>query len=161
MDSATTYKNIAGGAESGWDFTSRWLQDGENLYSIDTTNVTPICLNSIMLRFELNMRYLNEKLDRTTEASTFETAAKTRYATMTSTMWDDKNMNWNDLYEDKHTTPTPSVSAANYMPLWAWAQRDDATLLGINNSTMIQVVQSLSDSGLIGAAGVRATNQAT
>ena len=78
----TTYTNLSGGAESGWDFSSRWLADATNLYSIDTPSVTPVCLNSIMLRFELNMKFLANELKNTSMESTYSTAATTRYATM-------------------------------------------------------------------------------
>jgi alpha,alpha-trehalase len=34
------YTDIASGAESGWDFSSRWLANGVNLTTIRTTQVT-------------------------------------------------------------------------------------------------------------------------
>jgi alpha,alpha-trehalase len=33
------YTDIASGAESGWDFSSRWLANGQNLSTIRTTQV--------------------------------------------------------------------------------------------------------------------------
>jgi alpha,alpha-trehalase len=31
------WRNLATGAESGWDFSTRWFADGSNLDSIQTT----------------------------------------------------------------------------------------------------------------------------
>jgi alpha,alpha-trehalase len=58
---------LAAGAETGWDYSSRWLQNGEALSTIMTPDVVPVCLNSILLRFELNMRYLYNKLEAYTK----------------------------------------------------------------------------------------------
>jgi alpha,alpha-trehalase len=33
------YRNLASAAESGWDFSSRWLEDGRTLGTIRTTQV--------------------------------------------------------------------------------------------------------------------------
>lgn len=33
------YTELASGAETGWDFSSRWLADGQNLTTIRTTQV--------------------------------------------------------------------------------------------------------------------------
>lgn len=33
------YTDLASGAESGWDYSSRWLADGTNLSTIRTTQV--------------------------------------------------------------------------------------------------------------------------
>ena len=37
------YTDLASGAESGWDFSSRWLADGTNLSTIRTTQVRCAC----------------------------------------------------------------------------------------------------------------------
>lgn len=42
------YQDTASAAESGWDFSTRWFKDKINLASIETTNIVPIDLNSLM-----------------------------------------------------------------------------------------------------------------
>lgn len=42
------WRNLASAAESGWDFSSRWLQNPHDLSSIETTNYLPLDLNSIL-----------------------------------------------------------------------------------------------------------------
>ena len=45
------YRELRAGAESGWDFSSRWL-DGRDLASIRTTQFAPIDLNSFLYGLE-------------------------------------------------------------------------------------------------------------
>src|SRR5690606_31308465 len=35
------YRNLRAGAESGWDFSSRWLADGRSLHTIRTVELLP------------------------------------------------------------------------------------------------------------------------
>jgi alpha,alpha-trehalase len=46
------FRHIRAGAESGWDFSSRWFKDGQNMNSIQTTNIVPIDLNCLLLHLE-------------------------------------------------------------------------------------------------------------
>ena len=72
---AELYTALAAGAETGWGYSSRWFADGENLTTIATPDVIPVCLNSIMLRFELNMRYLHGKMGNTNTMRSYLVAA--------------------------------------------------------------------------------------
>ena len=44
------YHQIASGAETGWDFSSRWLQNNSDFASIRTDRVIPVELNTILYR---------------------------------------------------------------------------------------------------------------
>ncbi len=46
------WRDLRAGAESGWDFSSRWLDDGQNLASIRTTAIVPVDLNSLIYHLE-------------------------------------------------------------------------------------------------------------
>jgi alpha,alpha-trehalase len=46
------YRNVRAAAESGWDFSTRWFADGKTLESIDTTEIVPIDLNSLLFGLE-------------------------------------------------------------------------------------------------------------
>ena len=54
------YSNIASGAESGWDFSSRWLSDGSKLTSIRTRSVIPVDLNAILGANEILLQKLHK-----------------------------------------------------------------------------------------------------
>jgi alpha,alpha-trehalase len=51
-DEKKLYRDIRAAAESGWDFSSRWLRDGKNLNTIQTTNIIPVDLNCLMAHLE-------------------------------------------------------------------------------------------------------------
>ena len=47
-----TYRELRAGAESGWDYSSRWLADGQTLATIETTRVVPVDLNALLYGLE-------------------------------------------------------------------------------------------------------------
>jgi len=49
---------LTAAAESGWDFSSRWLRDRRSMCSIRTQLIIPVCFNSFMLRMERNLAFL-------------------------------------------------------------------------------------------------------
>ncbi|MCO2487079.1 alpha,alpha-trehalase TreA [Pseudomonas aeruginosa] len=46
------YRDLRAGAESGWDFSSRWLDDDRELASIRTTAIVPVDLNALLYHLE-------------------------------------------------------------------------------------------------------------
>jgi alpha,alpha-trehalase len=51
-DSSEYYRDIRAACESGWDFSSRWLQEPGRLESIITTRILPLDLNALLYRLE-------------------------------------------------------------------------------------------------------------
>ena len=46
------FRNIRAAAESGWDFSSRWMRDPADLRTLETTELIPIDLNSLLYHDE-------------------------------------------------------------------------------------------------------------
>ena len=46
------YRDLRAGAESGWDFSSRWLADPGDLSTIRTTRIVPVDLNALLYGLE-------------------------------------------------------------------------------------------------------------
>lgn len=46
------YRDLRSGAESGWDYTSRWFADGKTIETIETTDIIPVDLNSLLYGLE-------------------------------------------------------------------------------------------------------------
>ncbi|HKY61389.1 MAG TPA: alpha,alpha-trehalase TreF, partial [Gemmatimonadota bacterium] len=46
------YRNVRASAESGWDFSSRWMQDPSDLRTLETTELVPVDLNSLLYHAE-------------------------------------------------------------------------------------------------------------
>ena len=49
---AGLYRDIRAGAESGWDFSSRWFEDGRTKATIVTSEILPVDLNALMFGLE-------------------------------------------------------------------------------------------------------------
>jgi len=54
------YVHLRAAAESGWDFSSRWMEDEKNLSTIITTNILPVDLNCLLYHLELTLGKQNE-----------------------------------------------------------------------------------------------------
>src|SRR5213596_3092629 len=46
------YRNVRATAESGWDFSSRWMRDPKDLRTLETTDLIPVDLNSLLYHAE-------------------------------------------------------------------------------------------------------------
>jgi alpha,alpha-trehalase len=46
------YRNVRAAAESGWDFSSRWMRDPGDLRTLETIDIVPVDLNSLMYHAE-------------------------------------------------------------------------------------------------------------
>lgn len=49
---AKMYRDLRSGAESGWDYTTRWFADGATMETIETTDIIPVDLNALMYGLE-------------------------------------------------------------------------------------------------------------
>lgn len=49
---AAFYRNVRAAAESGWDFSSRWMRDPADLRTLETTALVPVDLNSLLYELE-------------------------------------------------------------------------------------------------------------
>src|SRR5690349_8565744 len=54
-DASQVYRDLRAAAESGWDFSSRWLADGTTLTTIRTTSIIPVDLNSLLFHLETSI----------------------------------------------------------------------------------------------------------
>src|SRR5207302_720350 len=49
---ASFYRTARATAESGWDFSSRWMRDPKDLRTLETTELIPVDLNSLLYNAE-------------------------------------------------------------------------------------------------------------
>ena len=49
---AKFYRNVRATAESGWDFSSRWMRNPKDLRTLETTDLIPVDLNSLLYNTE-------------------------------------------------------------------------------------------------------------
>jgi len=145
------YQGLTTGAESGWDYTSRWFADGETLRSIDTTNVIPSDLNGVLFRVESVLSQLYARVGKQPPVD-YDSAAYNRKIAIHAVLWDAQSTQWRDLNltSGKHM---PSSSPANFLGLWAGAF--DPKLYGVKIDDI--ALSFVNGSGLIGPGGVCAS----
>ena len=75
---ADLYRDIRAACESGWDFSSRWLEDNQVLASIRTTQIIPIDLNAILHKLEAVLAKGSALAGNDERASFYESRARQR-----------------------------------------------------------------------------------
>lgn len=81
------WRDLRAGAESGWDFSSRWLGDGRTLATIRTTRLVPIDLNSLLAGLESTIADNCRTLRDAACARDFAAAAQARVAAIQRYLW--------------------------------------------------------------------------
>ena len=88
-DRAAIYRHLRSGAESGWDFSSRWLADGQTLATIRTTDVVPVDLNGLLYQLELTLARAYELSGQKAKAQPLRALAERRKAAIDRYCWDE------------------------------------------------------------------------
>jgi alpha,alpha-trehalase len=114
---AKLYRNLRAGAESGWDYSSRWLADGKTLATVDTTDILPVDLNAELFHLESDLAYAYGQVGNKAEAQTFADLAAKRQAAIQKLMWDSAAGDFTD-YNWRTNSLTHVVSAATVVPLF-------------------------------------------
>uniref|UniRef100_K3WZ86 Trehalase n=1 Tax=Globisporangium ultimum (strain ATCC 200006 / CBS 805.95 / DAOM BR144) TaxID=431595 RepID=K3WZ86_GLOUD len=154
------YNEIIAAAESGWDFSSRWLKDEHTLRTIDTSNVIPVDLNVKLYRVEHNLAHFNALLGNDKAAAFFKDAAAKRAEAMNSILWSDLHQSWRDFLLDTKTHSS-IVSVADYSPLWAGRSGLVDVSSAAGKERVASVIASLKSSGLIQVGGIQSTTKVT
>jgi alpha,alpha-trehalase len=111
------YRNLRAAAESGWDFSSRWLADGKNLATIRTVELIPVDLNSLLYSLEQTLARAYRINARRAEASQFTRKALERRRAMHRYLWNARSAIYEDLaWQDGQRTG--HVTAATLYPLF-------------------------------------------
>jgi alpha,alpha-trehalase len=114
---AEVYRALRAGAESGWDFSSRWLADGRSLATIRTTDIAPIDLNCLMQHLEQVLARAYRLEGDAGKAQAYAAKAQARAAAIRRLMWRKQE----GLYADylwREQRQSPELSAATVYPLY-------------------------------------------
>jgi alpha,alpha-trehalase len=124
------FRDLRAAAESGWDFSTRWFADGRSLESIDTTEIVPIDLNSLLFGLE---QAIGAGCGRTGDArcvAEFKRRAAARRAAVNRYAWDPERGAYLDYRWTAHER-IARVSAATLYPLFVGlADASQATAVG-------------------------------
>ena len=99
----TVYVHLRAGAESGWDFSSRWMKDEKNLSTIITANILPVDLNCLLYHLE---RTLGKQPE-----------ADRRQKAIHQYMWSNSLQFFTD-YNFVEKNQTNQLTLAGVYPLW-------------------------------------------
>ncbi|PRY16469.1 alpha,alpha-trehalase [Pontibacter ummariensis] len=111
------YRNIRAAAESGWDFSSRWFADEENLSTIQTTDLIPVDLNALLYHVELTLAEMAALEGNEAEAKRYKKLAKARRKALLKYNWNEEEDFFYDYNFVKGTT-TNIPTLASVFPLY-------------------------------------------
>jgi len=112
------FLHLRAAAESGWDFSSRWLADPQDLKTIHTVDIIPVDLNSLMYMMEETIADAYRASLRPIMARRFRKCAAKRKDAINSYLWSDEKEFYMD-YNFHHQEHTKALSLAGVFPLYA------------------------------------------
>ncbi|KAK9042889.1 hypothetical protein V6N11_071243 [Hibiscus sabdariffa] len=152
------YRELASTAESGWDFSTRWMRNSSDITTLATTTILPVDLNIFILRMELDIAFLAKTIGENDVSEDFLRASQKRQKAFSSIFWNENMGQWLDYWlnygagsEEPQTwkaeNQNQKVFASNFAPLWIDVFNSDIHLVE-------KVTKSLQTSGLLCAAGI-------
>ncbi|MEO8172601.1 MAG: alpha,alpha-trehalase TreF, partial [Sediminibacterium sp.] len=111
------YRHIRAAAESGWDFSSRWLRDGEKFETIQTTDLVPIDLNCLLCYTELTLAMMYAKNENKEKSDQFIGKFIQRKKSIQLYCWDEEKGFYFD-YHFKDQLRSSSYTLAATFPLF-------------------------------------------
>ncbi len=114
---ALLYRNIRAAAESGWDFSSRWMRDPQDLKSLETTDLIPVDLNSLLYHAERTIAALRAHRGRAGDSAVtqrFNSAADVRRSALLAAAYDPGEGFFFDVRwrSGERVTDRPTMAAA-------------------------------------------------
>jgi alpha,alpha-trehalase len=112
------YLHLRAGAESGWDFSSRWFEDPNDIRTIHTADIIPADLNSLLYMLEETIAEAYRLFRQPLLARKFQAAAERRRRGMLEYCWDEKEGFFVD-YNFHKKQSTGRLTLAGAFPLYA------------------------------------------
>ncbi|XP_060674554.1 trehalase isoform X2 [Ziziphus jujuba] len=151
------FREVASTAESGWDFSTRWMRNTTDFTTLATTSILPADLNAFILGMELNIASLAKAIGDYNISKHFLKASQAREKAIRSVFWNaDKgqwldywlaNGTWKEAEKWEARNQNPKVFASNFIPLWIKSFYSDTILVD-------KVRRSLQSSGLLRSVGI-------
>lgn len=110
------YRNIRAAAESGWDFSTRWMDTTGKLETIQTTFIVPIDLNCLLYHLELSIARSYHLQGNGLKYREYITKASLRKKAILKYSWNEQ-LGWFMDYNWKTRQQTPNQTLAGAFPL--------------------------------------------
>lgn len=144
---AGIYRDLRAAAASGWDFSSRWMDDPKKLSTIRTTSIVPVDLNALMYKMEKLIAVASKAAGDEAKASRYDALATERQKAIEHYLWNDKE-GWYADYDLKTHNVRSQLTAATLFPLFVNAASRDRA----------DKVATAAESQLLKAGGIATTN---
>lgn len=118
------YRDLRSAAASGWDFSSRWMDDPQQLGTIRTTSIVPVDLNSLLYKMEKILARASKAAGDDAQASHYDRLANERQKAIEHYLWNDKE-GWYADYDLKSKQVRNPLTAAALFPLYVNAAAKD------------------------------------
>ena len=122
------YQDIASAAESGWDFSTRWLNrtvPGKgSLSSMRTRQIVPTDLNSVLYYCEKLLEKFFRHAGDTQKANTYKEYSDARRDAIEAVLWEESRGLWLD-YDRQLKKKRAYFYASTVVPLWAGVHQGD------------------------------------
>ena len=111
------YRNLRSGAESGWDFSSRWLKNNNNLDSIHIIDLLPIDLNCLIYKLCYLLFKFYKELNNFEKSDFYFNHSINLKNNIQKYLWDNNNKFYFD-YDFKEKKIKNNFTLAAVLPLF-------------------------------------------
>lgn len=117
QDTEQLYLDLRAGAESGWDFSSRWFKDPNDIRTVHTTDFVPVDLNSLLYQLEMTIAEAYRYVLQPLLAKRFHKLAEQRQESIRKYCWHKEEQYFVD-YNARSKRPSPRLTLAGAFPLF-------------------------------------------
>lgn len=117
---AQIYRDLRAAAASGWDFSSRWMDDPKQLSTIRTTSIVPVDLNALMYHLEQTLARASQAAGDAEGAKRYAGLASQRQRAIEKYLWNSNN-GWYADYDLQRHQVRGQLTAAALFPLYVQA----------------------------------------
>ncbi|MDE9619346.1 alpha,alpha-trehalase [Citrobacter portucalensis] len=118
------YRDLRSAAASGWDFSSRWMDNPNQLGTLRTTSIVPVDLNALMYKMEKMIALASKAAGDDAKAAQYDGFANARQKGIEKYLWNDKE-GWYADYDLKSHKVRNQLTAAALFPLYVNAAAKD------------------------------------
>ena len=118
------YRDLRSAAASGWDFSSRWMDNPNQLGTLRTTSIVPVDLNALMYKMEKMIALASKAAGDDAKAAQYDGFANARQKGIEKHLWNDKE-GWYADYDLKSHKVRNQLTAAALFPLYVNAAAKD------------------------------------
>ncbi len=116
-DPQQLFLDLRAGAESGWDFSSRWFEDPHDIRTVHTTDFVPVDLNSLLYQLELTIAEAYRFVLQPLLAKRFHNLALQRQEAIQKYCWSESEQFFVD-YDARAKKPSTRLTLAASFPLF-------------------------------------------